>query len=94
LYVKILEINSADEVFDVNIQNDLKITYHEVIDVHVKFTEALTRKVIETTTENINIVPYIYELEFIGSDNLVPNQPYKFKVSLRRIDTGEPVSQT
>jgi hypothetical protein len=91
LFVKTIDINSAAEVFDVNIKDDLKIYTQDSVNVHVKFTEASTRKVIETSAV-LNIVQYAYEMVLTGSDILVPNQPYNFKVSLRRIGTGVPVS--
>lgn len=91
LFIKTLTIDSAAELFDVHIANDLGIFNAESINVHVKFTESLTRKVIETS-DILNVVNFAYESMISGSETLVPNQPYNFKVSMRRVGTGVPVS--
>jgi hypothetical protein len=69
------------------------IKYPEPIYVEVKFTEASTGQVIEAFA-HLTLVEYGYETVLTGSEFLVPNQIYDFKVSLRRIGTGVPVSQT
>lgn len=91
LFVKTLTIDSVAETFEVSIANDLKATYAESINVHVQFTEALTRKVLETSAI-LNLVNYAYEMVFISSELLVPNQPYNIKAAVRRIGSGVPVS--
>jgi hypothetical protein len=96
LFNKTININSSVEVFDVNIKDDLKIFYSDTtqpIYVEVKFTEASTGQVIEAFA-HLKLLEYGYEMFLTGSEILVPNQPYNFKVSLRRIGTGVPVSQT
>jgi hypothetical protein len=93
LFVKTVNISSAAEAFDVNIKDDLKIYYAESVNVEVKFTEAFTRKVVETSAA-IQFVWYAYEMLLTGSEVLVPNQPYNLKVSLRKVGTGVPVSQS
>jgi hypothetical protein len=93
LFVKTINIESAAEVFDVNIIDDLKVYGPGFVNVEVKFTEALTRKVVETSVLDVGFVSNAYDTLLTGSEILVPNQPYNLKVSLRRVGTGVPVSQ-
>jgi Macroglobulin domain MG3 len=90
LLIKTVTINTAAEIFDVNIANDLQIYNAEQINVHVKFTESSTKKVLETSTV-LSIEQYAYETIVTGSDLLVANQPYNIKVSSRKIGSGTPV---
>ena len=90
LFTKTVVIDSAAEVIDVSFENDLKITYAQTIYVSVKFTESLTRKVIEAEkTLNLDYQPY--ELIYSGDDTYVENQTIEYKVTMRNIETGEPV---
>jgi hypothetical protein len=75
----------------VSIANDLKTSEPGQINVQVKFTESLTRKVVEASAI-MNLLQFAYEIILTGSDTLVSNQPYNIKVSARKIGTGTPVS--
>jgi hypothetical protein len=91
LFVKTIEINSAT-IFDVDIQNELKLSRRGIINVHVKFTDRLTGKVFETQAIT-NPVPNSYRTSFPGASlTLIPDQSYQFRVSVQHVATGLPVN--
>lgn len=90
LYQKIVQIDSQAVTFDVNIANDLKVTYEQNINVDVVFTEKLTGKT-ATAIGSVYIASYSYELLLSGDNFYEAGVPYNITISARKIGSGTPV---
>ena len=90
VFTKNVLIDSAEEVIDVSFANDLNMFYAETIVVTVKFTESFTKKVIEAE-KTMDFNAKTYDLIYSGAESYGFDETINFKVSLRDIETGEPV---
>jgi Macroglobulin domain MG3 len=87
--------NMTNEIiFDVDLKNELGVKSFQdsqVINVHVSFTEKLTRNVIVTTGTTEIVQPYV--LEVVGNETFEANEFYLLKVDVNYFDLREKVSK-
>jgi hypothetical protein len=90
IFQKQVNIDSASEIFDVDLLKDLKVEPQtsENLEIEVVFTEELTRKSVSATSY-LSIVPFAYELvltSLSGDNYFAPNSIFKYQIAMRRND--------